>query len=363
MTAPVQIDVRTESHAYPVHVGAGLVDQLGPLVSAAGSTGRRFVISSPPIWKLHGAAVERALDGAEVIMMPDGEQAKTLHTVARLYDALIKAGGDRGATVIGVGGGVVGDVAGFAAATFLRGVRLVHVPSTLLAQVDSAVGGKVGVNHELGKNLIGAFHQPLAVVADPLLLATLPRREFRSGLYEVVKYGVIASRELFERVERDLAAIFDRKPAVLVPVIAESCRIKADVVSQDERESGLRRTLNFGHTVGHAIEAVSRYQRYAHGEAVAYGMLAAAHLAAARGLFPENDRVALAGLIAKLGPLPSVSDVSAAAICKAIRRDKKVLDGRLHMILPVSLGATVTVNDVAEDEIQAALRSIGIRGD
>ena len=363
MTAPVQIDVRTESHAYPVHVGAGLVDRLGPLVSAAGSTGRRFVISSPPIWKLHGAAVERALEGAEVIMMPDGEQAKTLHTVAGLYDALIKAGGDRGATVIGVGGGVVGDVAGFAAATFLRGVRLVHVPSTLLAQVDSAVGGKVGVNHALGKNLIGAFHQPIAVVADPLLLATLPRREFRSGLYEVVKYGVIASRELFERVERDLAAIFDRKPAVLVPVIAESCRIKADVVAQDERESGLRRTLNFGHTVGHAIEAVSRYQRYAHGEAVAYGMLAAAHLGAARGLFPESDRAALAGLIAKLGPLPSVSDLSAAAICKAIRRDKKVLDGRLHMILPVRLGATVTVNDVAEDEIQSALRSIGIRGD
>ena len=362
MTAPVQIDVRTESHAYPVHVGAGLVDRLGPLVSAAGSTGRRFVISSPPIWKLHGAAVERALDGVEAIMMPDGEQAKTLHTVARLYDALIKAGGDRGATVIGVGGGVVGDVAGFAAATFLRGVRLVHVPSTLLAQVDSAVGGKVGVNHELGKNLIGAFHQPIAVVADPLLLATLPRREFRSGLYEVVKYGVIASRELFERVHRDLTAIFDRKPQVLVPVIAESCRIKGDVVARDERESGLRRTLNFGHTVGHAIEAVSRYQRYAHGEAVAYGMLAAAQLATARGLFPESDRAALAELTAKLGPLPSVSDLSAAAVCKAIRRDKKVLDGRLHMILPVRLGATVTVNDVAEDEIRSALRSIGIRG-
>ena len=363
MTAPVQIDVRTASHAYPVHVGTGLVDQLGPLLRAAGSTGRRFIISSPPIWKLHGAAVARALDVAEPILMPDGEQAKTLHTVARLYDALIQAGGDRNATVVGVGGGVVGDVAGFAAATFLRGVPLVHVPSTLLAQVDSAVGGKTGVNHALGKNLIGAFHQPIAVVSDPLLLATLPRREFRSGLYEVVKYGVIADRELFDRVDRDLAAIFDRTPAVLVPVIAASCRIKADVVSQDERESGLRRTLNFGHTVGHAIESVSRYQRYAHGEAVAYGMLAAAHLATARGLFSDSDLAALAGLIAKLGPLPSVSDLSAAAICKAIRRDKKVLDGRLHMILPVRLGATVTVDDVTEAEIGTALRTIGIRGD
>ena len=362
MTPPKRIDVRTASHAYQVHVGAGLVERLAPMVQAAGSAGRRFIISSPPIWKLHGGAVEQALAGAETILMPDGEQAKTLRTVARLYDALIKAGGDRSATVIGVGGGVVGDVAGFAAATFLRGVRLVHVPTTLLAQVDSAVGGKVGVNHELGKNLIGAFHQPIVVVADPALLATLPRREFRSGLYEVVKYGVIASRELFDRVGRDLAAIFERKPAVLVPVIAESCRIKADVVSQDEREGGLRRILNFGHTVGHAIEAVSRYQRYAHGEAVAYGMLAAADLAVTRGMFAASDRAALAGLIAKLGPLPSVSDLSSAAICQAIRRDKKVLDGRLHMILPTALGATVTASDVTEAEIQAALRTIGVRG-
>ena len=361
MTAPIRIDVRTAPHAYQVHVGAGLVERLAPIVRAAGSAGRRFIISSPPIWKLHGAALERALPGAEIILMPDGERAKTLQTVAMLYDALIKAGGDRSATVIGVGGGVVGDVAGFAAASFLRGVRLVHVPTTLLAQVDSAVGGKVGVNHELGKNLIGAFHQPIVVVADPLLLATLPRREFRSGLYEVVKYGVIASRELFDRVDRDLAAIFERTPAVLGPVIAESCRIKADVVSQDEREGGLRRTLNFGHTVGHAIEAVSRYQRYAHGEAVAYGMLAAADLATTRGLFADSDRATLARLIAKLGPLPSVSDLSAAAICKAIRRDKKVLDGRLHMILPAALGATVTVSDVTEAEIIAALHTIGIR--
>ena len=362
MMAPIRIDVRTTSHAYQVHVGAGLIERLAPIVQEAGSAGRRFIISSPPIWKLHGAAVEQTLADAEVILMPDGEQAKTLQTVGRLYDALIEAGGDRSATVIGVGGGVVGDVAGFAAASFLRGVRLVHVPTTLLAQVDSAVGGKVGVNHELGKNLIGAFHQPIVVVADPLLLATLPRREFRSGLYEVVKYGVIASRELFDRVDRDLTAIFERTPAVLVPVIADSCRIKANVVSQDEREGGLRRTLNFGHTVGHAIEAVSRYQRYAHGEAVAYGMLAAADLAMTRGLFADSDRAALARLIAKLGPLPSVSDLSAAAICRAIRRDKKVLDGRLHMVLPTTLGATVTVNDVTEDEIRAALHTIGIRG-
>ena len=187
----------------------------------------------------------------------------------------------------------IGDTAGFAAATFLRGIALVHIPTTLLAQVDSSIGGKVGVNHALGKNLIGAFHQPAAVLIDPQLLGTLPRREFRSGLYEVVKYGMIASRDLFDRVVRDTKAIFAREPGVLLPAIVESCRIKADVVSKDERESDLRRILNFGHTVGHALEAVTKYRRFRHGEAIAYGMLAAADLAVARGALADRERQAL----------------------------------------------------------------------
>ena len=361
MTPSVQIDVETASRAYRVHVGAGLVQQIEQLVSAAGAGGQRFVVSSPPIWKLHGGAVEQALPGARALLMPDGERAKTLHTVNRLFEALIEQGADRSATIVAVGGGVVGDVAGFAAATFLRGVRLAHVPTTLLAQVDSAIGGKVGVNHALGKNLIGAFHQPIVVVAAPVVLETLPRREFRAGLYEVVKYGVIASRDLFDRVDRDLTAIFQRRLEALVPVIGESCRIKAEVVAADERESGLRRILNFGHTVGHAIEAVSGYRRYRHGEAVGYGMLAAADIAVARGTMSRADFSALAGLIAKLGPLPPVGDLRAAEIADAIRRDKKVLAGRLHMVLPTRLGETVIVDDVTGDEIRAALRSLGIR--
>lgn len=355
------IDVRTASRAYRVHVGGGLLRRLDRIVSEAGGAGRRFVVSSPRIWKLHGPAIERALGGAEPLLMPDGERAKTLRTVDRLYGALIERGADRGATIVAVGGGVVGDVAGFAAATLLRGVRLVQAPTTLLAQVDSAIGGKVGVNHALGKNLIGAFHQPIVVVADPELLATLPRREFRSGLYEVVKYGVIASRGLFERVRRDLKEIVERKIPALVPVIRESCRIKAAIVSADEREGGLRRTLNFGHTVGHAIEAASGYRRRRHGEAVAYGMLAAADVAAARGLFPRDDAAALAGLVAALGPLPPVTDLPASRVAAAIRRDKKVLHGRLHMVLPTGLGETVIVDDVTEAEIRTALRAIGIR--
>lgn len=361
MTPSVDIDVATTSNRYQVRVGEGLVDELDKIVQTAGASGQRFVISSPRIWKLHGPTITKTLGRAEPILMPDGERAKTLQTVSRLYEALIKGGADRSATIIAVGGGVVGDVVGFAAATFLRGVRLVHVPTTLLAQVDSSIGGKVGVNHPLGKNLIGAFHQPIVVVADPRLLETLPRREFRTGLYEVVKYGVIASPRLFAKVTDELTAIFNHEPSMLVSVIAESCRIKASVVSQDERESGLRRTLNFGHTVGHAIEAVTRYRRFRHGEAVAYGMLAAADIAVTRGVFPVDDSSALAALIAKLGPLPAVSDLSMTELLEAVRRDKKVLEGRLHMVLPTRLGDTVIVDDVSEQELRAGLRVLGVR--
>jgi 3-dehydroquinate synthase len=236
------------------------------------------------------------------------------------------------------------------------------VPTTLLAQVDSSIGGKVGVNHALGKNLIGAFHQPALVAIDPLLLATLPRREFRSGLYEVVKYGVIASRDLFDRVAKDTRAIFARTADVLLPAIVESCRVKADVVSKDERESGLRRILNFGHTLGHALEAVTKYRRFRHGEAIAYGMLAAADLAVARGAFADREREGLAALIAKLGPLPPIADLPLAAIMEAIRRDKKVVHGRLHFVIPIEIGATTTVDDVSEDELRAVLKRLGVKG-
>ena len=361
MPDALEITVQTASRTYPVHVGENLVKDLDQLITNAGSTGLRFVVSSPPIWKIHGSAIKAALNPTDTFLVADGEQAKTLSTASQLYDPLIRAGADRSITLVAVGGGVLGDMVGLVAATYLRGVQLVHVPTTLLAQVDSSIGGKVGVNHALGKNLIGAFHQPIAVVTDPRLLETLPRREFRAGLYEVIKYGVIASRGLFDRIGRDLKAIFTRQTDVLVPVIAESCRIKASVVAQDEQEKGLRRILNFGHTVGHAIEAVTGYGRLRHGEAVAFGMQAAAQLSATRGLLPESERDALAHLVAALGPLPSVSDLAPDAITEVIRRDKKVLRGRLHMVLPTAIGDTTIVDDVTETEIHASLASIGIR--
>lgn len=355
------IQVATTSRAYSVHVEAGVIARLDALLDDAGATAQRIVVSSPTVWKAHGASVARALGSAEQLLVPDGERSKTAHTVARIYDALIRMAADRSVTIVAIGGGVIGDVVGFAAATYLRGVGLVHIPTTLLAQVDSSIGGKVGINHALGKNLIGSFHQPLAVFADPEVLGTLPRREFRAGLYEVVKYGMIADRGLFERVGRDLRAIVRREQETLAPVIADSCRIKARVVSEDEREGGLRRILNFGHTAGHAIEAVTRYRRFRHGEAIAYGMLAVADLGVRRGVFAEAERSALADLIARLGPLPSVSDLSAQALVEAMRRDKKVRAGRLHVVLPTGIGATRIVDDVTDDEFARSLRAIGTR--
>ncbi len=281
---PIRIDVTTVSRAYPVTIGYGAIDGIRNTLDDLRAPARRFIVSSPLVWRLHGPQLARAVDAAEPILVPDGERFKQLSTVSRIYDALVRANADRASTVITFGGGVIGDMAGFAAATYLRGIALVHVPTTLLAQVDSAIGGKVGVNHPLGKNLIGSFYQPLAVVADPAVLGTLPRREFRAGLYEVIKYGMTSSPALFDRVVRERKAIFARAPEALTPLIAESCRIKADVVSADEREAGPRRVLNFGHTAGHAIEAVTRYRRYRHGEAVGYGMLVAARARERRGV-------------------------------------------------------------------------------
>jgi len=250
---------------------------------------------------------------------------------------------------------------GFVAATYLRGVRLAHVPTTLMAQVDSAIGGKVGVNHALGKNLIGAFHPPRIVVSDPSLLQTLPRRELRAGLYEVIKYGVIADAALFERVRAERGAVFNFSGETLASVVTASSRIKADVVSRDERESGLRRILNFGHTLGHALEAATDYRRLRHGEAVGYGMIAAAGLGHARGVTPEAVRNAISGAIAELGPLPPVADLKASEVIKATRRDKKVVSGRLHFVAATGLGATTEITDVTDKQLRQALRAIGIR--
>jgi 3-dehydroquinate synthase len=357
---PVRIDVATPSRRYAITLGHGVLEKFTRVLDEAGAPARRFVVSSPLVWRLHGARLGRAGVG-EPILIPDGERFKTLQTVSRVYDALVKANAERQSTLVTFGGGVIGDMAGFASASYLRGIALVHVPTTLLAQVDSAIGGKVGVNHPLGKNLIGAFHQPHAVLVDPLVLGTLPRREFRAGLYEVIKYGMTSSPDLFDRLVRERTAIFARDEDVITKVIGDSCRIKAEVVAEDERESGRRRILNFGHTAGHALEAVTKYRKFRHGEAVAYGMLVAADLAVARGALADRDRQALASLIASLGPLPPIADTSITQMVEAMRHDKKMIAGQLHFVLPTAIGAWTIVNDVTEKETKAALARVGFK--
>jgi 3-dehydroquinate synthase len=355
-----RIDVDTPSRRYAVTLDEGLLERLPRLLDEVKAPARRFVVSSPLVWRFHGPRLAKAGLG-EPILVPDGERYKNLQNVSRVYEALIRANADRASTLVTFGGGVIGDMAGFAAATYLRGVALIHVPTTLLAQVDASIGGKVGVNHALGKNLIGAFYQPHAVAIDPSVLATLARREFRAGLYEVIKYGMTSSRPLFERVGRERTAIFSKESAALTAVIAESCRIKASVVSADEKEAGPRRILNFGHTAGHALEAVTKYRRYRHGEAVAYGMLVAAELGVMRGALAAADRAALAELIASLGPLPPIADINTREMLDAMRHDKKMVAGRLNFVLPTSVGSTTIVDDITEKEMKTALVKVGLK--
>ena len=362
MANPIRLEVRSERSIYPVLVGSGLLDRLPELLRGHNLDRDLIVVSCPPVWRLQGKRLRAIAGGANVLtLIPDGERAKTLQTVARIYDAFVRRRLDRSSTVVAFGGGVVGDVAGFAAASFLRGLRIVQLPTTLLAQVDSAIGGKVGVNLPSGKNLVGAFHPPSLVVCDPAVLSTLPRREFRAGLYEVVKYGVIASKPLFDLVSTSLPPLFAHDQSVLAPLVADCCRIKADVVAADEREAGPRRMLNFGHTIGHAIEAVTKYRRFRHGEAIAYGMLAAARISATRGALSDDDEARLKDLIVRMGPLPVVSDLRISEVLDAVGHDKKVIDGRLHFVLAQGIGATTIVSDVTITELRTALKAIGLK--
>src|SRR5215510_13371424 len=360
------VPVKLGSRSYQVEISAGLSSDLGSLSRAAlGDRSKRaVVVSNETIGSLLGTRVEKSLARADFkvdrFWMGDGERFKNLRTAESLLTFLIERRVERTDVIVALGGGVIGDLAGFVAATYLRGIRLVQVPTTLLAQIDSSVGGKTAVNHALGKNLIGAFHQPSLVVIDPEVLGSLSPRQFKAGLYEAIKYGVIRDRRLFNRVTRNVELLKKLDPIELEHLIARCCAIKAMVVARDEREGGLRRILNFGHTVGHALEAVTNYRRFRHGEAIAYGMLAAADLSVVRGALAERERQALAHLIAQLGPLPPIGDLSIAEVLEAVKRDKKVVHGTLHFVIAIEIGATMTVDDVTEAELREVLGRIGL---
>ena len=336
------IRVTSSTGPYNVYCASGALARAASLVSRLGDSTGTFLLSSPRVWREWGRPIARIFgkSARATILFDDSESAKRLSTVEGIARELVRAGADRRAVIVAIGGGVVGDVAGFAAASYLRGVRLVHIPTTLVAQVDSAIGGKTGVDLPEGKNLVGAFYPPKMVIADPATLATLPHREFRAGLYEVIKYGVIADAKLFEFLERRIDAILRRDPAALAHIIPRSAAIKARVVSADEREGGLRQILNFGHTLGHALETATNYRRFLHGEAVGWGMLAATLISIGTGHLPESDAVRIIRLIAAVGPLPAFGKIRAAQLRPILASDKKARGGRVRWALPRRIGGT-----------------------
>jgi len=289
--------------------------------------------------------------------MPDGERYKRIATVEALAEKLVTLGADRNAAIVAFGGGVVGDVSGFLASVYMRGVDVVQVPTTVLAQVDASVGGKTGVNLKSGKNLVGTFHQPRAVLTDPRVLSTLPEREFRSGLYEALKCGVIGNTELFQRFEQNRDKILARDPAQLEWLITESVKLKAHVVSADERESGVRRVLNFGHTIGHALEADTNYRHFLHGEAVAWGMIAASNIAAQVGKLSPDAFDRIVDAVHSLGELPEVHS-SPQRIMRMLGSDKKTSNGVVHFVLPSDIGKVEVVRDVPQSAIVSSIQKL-----
>jgi len=354
-----KIKVRAANGSYEVWCGRGVAGQLPQIVKRVGGSGGVFVISSPRVWQSCGARIEKILgrSSKKLILMDDGETAKNLSTVERACRDLVRAGADRHALVVAVGGGVVGDVAGFVAASYARGIGLIHIPTTVVAQVDSAIGGKTGVNLPEGKNLVGAFYPAKAVLADPDLLQTLPDREFRSGVYEIVKYGVIGDAKLFRFLEEKMDKLLHRDSSTVNFVIERSIQQKARVVSKDEHESGLREILNFGHTFAHALENVTRYRKFLHGEAVGWGMIAASRLAAELGMLTARDAERVVRLTASVGPLPAWPSATPSRLVAAMQADKKTRAGQLRFVLPERIGKVRCGVEVPAEKLQHVLQT------
>ncbi len=351
------LNVDLGSRSYPIHIGRGLLERAELLESHL--HGRRLVVvSNETVTPLHGARLRARLQGhaLEWIDLPDGERFKTLETVESILSRMLAARLDRGSLLIAFGGGVVGDIAGFAAAIYQRGIEFVQIPTTLLSQVDSSVGGKTGVNHPLGKNMIGAFHQPRAVIIDTTTLETLPERELRAGVAEIIKYGLMQDFDFFIWLEQHIEALLALDPETVSEAIYRSCACKAEVVAADERESGRRALLNLGHTFGHAIEAGMGYGRWLHGEAVGTGMAMAARMSEHLGWLSRAERERAEALIARAGlQLAPPPELDAARFRELMAIDKKVLDGRLRLVLLQGIGRAIVTGDFPAQALTATL--------
>jgi 3-dehydroquinate synthase len=353
------VKVRSASGDYFVVCRPGALADTRREIEQLGKFSSLHIVTAPKVWRALGKKIRCGLPekfAPHVHLFDDAEAAKNLQNVEKIARSLVRAGADRHALVIAVGGGVVGDVCGYAAASFLRGVALVQVPTTLVAQVDSSVGGKTGVNLPEGKNLLGAFYPPRLVVVDPEVLATLPEREFRGGLAEVIKYGVIADAKLFAFLESEMNALLRREAKTLEHVIRRSIGIKAWVVGKDEKESGLREILNFGHTFGHALESATRYRRFQHGEAVAWGMMCAGLLGHEVAGTPADAVSRIVTLVRRIGPLPAWPETPIGKLIHLMRADKKARGGKLRFVLAAKIGRAETFGDVPEKKVECILR-------
>jgi 3-dehydroquinate synthase len=352
--------ISTPQGNYSAVVERGLLKSTGRYLPPGKA--RIFVVTTRDVWHFIGERLTEGLAGRtfECIWLPGGEEHKRLAPLEAAAEEMIRLGGDRSSMVLAVGGGIVTDMGGFLAAIFMRGIPVIQIPTTLLAQVDAAIGGKTGTNLVSGKNLIGSFHQPLSVLIDPSVLDTLPEREYRAGLYEVIKHGIIRSPSLFQVFEQRRDAVLAMQPDTVDQMIIESVRIKADVVSNDERESSLRKILNFGHTFGHTLETETGYTRFLHGEAVAWGMKAAVWLGNMRNMIDDAVRDRMLRCIDAYGPIPSVEGIQAANLHARLAADKKTVQSRIHFVLPTRIGEVIVVNDVPPEQslkaIEHALR-------
>ncbi len=358
----IKVPVNLGPRSYPIYIGSGILGSLGVLLKESGYGKKALLVSNPAVYQIYGKPVKNSMlrNGFEVITgeIGDGEEYKTLDEAAGLYDLAFTGELDRRCPVIALGGGVVGDLAGFLAATYMRGVPFIQVPTTLLAQVDSSVGGKVAVNHPRGKNIIGAFYQPELVLADLETLKTLPPREIKSGMAEIIKYGVISEGGFFTWLEEHLDQVLSLRAEALEYAVETSCRVKAGVVEADETEQGLRAVLNYGHTVGHAIEALTGYRVFSHGEAVGIGMAVAARIASNMGMLPEKETRRIISMIKKAGlPAAVPANFSPDDVLAVMRRDKKVLDGRLTMVLPAEIGRVSIIAGVTGELVRKAIET------
>jgi 3-dehydroquinate synthase len=357
----IRVPVTTPSRSYEVLIGSGSLAHAGESLGNLLANRSAFVVTVPPVKKRWAKVLVKSLTAVGVkttlLEMPDGERAKRLVTLEKLAEQLVKTGADRSTSLIALGGGVVGDVTGFLASVYMRGVDVIQVPTTVLAQVDAAIGGKTGVNLVAGKNLLGTFHQPRAVLVDPGVLKTLPAREYRAGLYESLKCGIIGDSGLFGLFEEKHKEILARDPTVIEKVIADSVRLKASFVSADEREGGLRQVLNLGHTIGHALEAETGYKLLLHGEAVGWGLVAATYIALSTGRLDSVTAGRIMNAVLGLGELPRMN-VKTANILKRLKFDKKTRQGVVHFILPREIGKVEITSDVPETAVRAAIEEM-----